>query len=400
MSSQPSQTRWFFSLAAVLLFSSLVFFQNCGPRSNKAAEATGQSAEPPPDPSIPGPPGPPDFKTGQLFNYDYIPAKTQMVQTMIDSLGYYAHQGAKAVAVAPNGLGFVTRRPAGLQEDASRAALEGCFAISGGKPCSLVAVGHNFAVDLAEIGTSFDFTMSTPTPGLTPEKLPFLLSATRTQVINDYKVAGTPKALAIALDGTYAFVAHTTQFPILSVNEARRLALERCELSAAFSPCTLYALDDQIVFNPLQLNRTPVIDYARTQLATNIPGMREQVFTNNMTNDYLPKVTTQGLSGAIYITADGRGGYATNANAATVDGDARATCDANKIVYPCFRYAINQGIQNFAASLVAISQYSLNTHCKAMPRQTCAHHRAMGCPPGSYYTMSGGGGLPAIENCP
>lgn len=389
-----------FSIAAVLLFSSLVFFQNCGARSNKAAEATGQSAEPLPDPSVPGPAGSSDFKKGQLFNYDYIPAKTQMVQNMIDSLGYYAHSGAKAVALAPNGLGFVTRRAAGLQDDASRSALEGCFAISGGKPCSLVAVGYNFAVDLAEIGTSFDFTMATPAPGLSGEKVPFLLTATRNQLIQEYKMAASPKALAIALDGTYSYVAHTAQFPILSPNEARRLALERCELSAAFSPCTVFAQDDQIVFNPLQLNRTPVIDYTRTQLATNIPGMRDQVFTNNMTNDYLPKVTTQGLSGAIYITADGRGGYSTNASAATVDGDAKATCDANKVIYPCFRYAINQGIQNFAGNLVAISQYSINTHCKSMPRQSCANHRQMGCPPGSYYTMSGSGGLPALENCP
>lgn len=383
-------------IVAVCLVSALMFFQNCG-KTGGGGEGAGASSEPSPDPGAQGPVGTANFVRGQLFNYSYVPMKSQMVQTMIDTFGYYNYSGAKAVAIAENGLGFAVRRAVGQHEDARRGALEGCFAISGGKPCVLIADGFNFNLDFAGFSpASFTFTMTAPTT-LSADKVPFLPSNTRTQVINDYKLSASPKALAVSLDGAYAWVAHTAQFAILSVAEARRVALERCELMAAFSPCTLFAENDTVVFNPLQINRTPIIDYTRTTMANDIPGMRAQVFTNNMTNDYLPKVTTN-KSGAIYITADGRGGYGINDTAATADSDARVACEANKINHSCFRYAINQAIQGVAANLEAITKYSMNTHCKSMPRQTCAHHKQMGCPGGAYYTLSGG--PVATENCP
>ncbi len=384
-------------MTSVSLVGALMFFQNCAKGPSNSGEGAGASSEPPPDPASQGPAGSADFTRGQLFNYNYVPMKSQMVQTMIDGFGYYNYAGAKAVAISADGLGFAVRRAVGQHDDARRGALEGCFAISGGKPCLLIADGYNFNVDFATMSpASFTFTMATPTT-LSADKVPFLPNNTRTQVISDYKLSASPKALAISLDGAYAWVAHTTQFPILSAVEARRVALERCELMAAFSPCTLFAQDEQVVFNPAQINRTPVIDYTRTVMGSNIPGMRDQVFTNNMTNDYLPKVTTN-KSGAIYITADGRGGYGINDTAATADSDARVACEANKINYPCFRYAINQAVQGVAANLLAITSYSLNTHCKSVPRQSCAHHKQMGCPGGSYYTLSAG--PVAAENCP
>lgn len=397
MSIPPRQYRAVLVVLGFSLAASLVFFQNCGKKPARNSEGVGSSSQPPPlTPDIPGFVGPVDFLRGQAFNYDYVPNKSQMVQTMLDVLGYNSHTGGKAVAITADGLGYVSRKYAGMQADADRTALEGCFAISGGKPCVLLASGYNFNLNKADLASSYTFTLSTPT-SLVAEQVPFVDSNARTQLINDYKAAPTPKAIAISLDGAYAWVANTPQFPIASANEARRLALERCEMMAAFTPCTLFAQDAQPVFIPTQINRTPTIDYSRSVMNTNIPGMRDAVFITNMTNDYLPQVTQQNKVGAVYITADGRGGYATNTAAVTADTDARNACEASKITYPCFRYAINQNVQNLASNLVAIAQFSISTHCRAIPRQTCAHHKSMGCPAGSYYTLSNGS--VALENC-
>ncbi len=400
------QIRFYSSVAAIVCLIAPLFFQNCGKSatSNRTDSSSfGGSPIPLPGPAplpttqIPGPVGTANYLKGELFNYDFVTIRSQMVQTLISELSYYSYNGPKAIAVSGDGLGMVIKNATSPQTDVDKAALEGCFAISGGQPCALLASGYNFAVNKFTLPTSYKFTISVP-PVISAATLPFVSVGKRAQLAAEYNLAPTPKALAVSVDGAYAWVSNTTQLPILSIVEARRLALERCEMIAVFSPCTLFALDNGVVFTPALINRAPQIEYLRATMANNIPGMRDQVFTTNMIGDYLPKVVNAGLNGAMYITADGRGGYATNAVAATADADALAACNAGKLANPCFRYAINQTVQNIASNLMAVKSYSLNTHCKSVPRQTCAHHSQMGCPAGNYYTTSSG--AVSLENCP
>ncbi len=384
-------------LLAAAVVGAIIVFQNCGgdvPSGKPLEPSDGSSHTAPFDPVIKGPVGTENFKRGELFNYDFVPNKSQMVQTMVEVFNYSNHIGAKAIAVTASGLGFVTRKAIGQQNDANQSALEACYVISGGQPCTLLALGENFNVSRSTMANTYTFTLQDPT---NVTQIPFVPIGVRSQLANEYMSASSPKALAVSLDGAYSWVANTPQFPILSAQEAARVAMERCEMMAAFSPCTLFATNDEVVFKPKQMNRVPVIEYLRLSMGNNIPGMRDQVFTAQMTNDYLPNVIQNNRFGAIYITADGRGGYAVTTSAAAADMQAQAACNANKMQFPCFKYAENQVVQNISSNLEAIVSYSMQTHCKSVPRQTCAHHRQMGCPPGSYYTLTSGS--IALENC-
>jgi hypothetical protein len=321
-----------------------------------------------------------------------------MVQVQLSSLGYAAFTGLKAVAITADGLGFVRRGHGTMtQDDVNKNALEGCYAISGGKACSLIATGDTWNVSGADLATSFLYTLPAPT-AINAASIPFIAPSEATAAASAYNAAAMPKAMALSLDGAYFWVTNTAGAPVANAAEAQRLALERCELNAAAIPCTIFAQDNTVVFNPVAINRAPVIDYARTTLMTNIPGMRQSDFTSVIQNDYLTKGGA--TSGAVYITADGHGGYAYGQGSATAnDTTAKANCDARTTTaYPCFKYAVNTTLQPLTPNLVSVKTYGLDIHCKVVPRATCAAHKAVGCPAGGqYYTIQAG--LVALETC-
>lgn len=381
-----------FVLPAALVVGSIltvtVLFQNCGGGVQAARPSNYSSSVNPPTPGGPPAPGGANFRKNELFNPNYLPNKTPMLETMLTGYNYQGYSGAKAVAITQTGLGFVTRKPSGSQADANQAALEGCYAISQGQPCALIATGDVFNYSLAELSSKYTFTMQTPLQ-LSATAIPFVNSAQRAQVANDYGVAPSPKALAISIDGAYSWASNSATLPLVDINEARRLALERCEMMAAVTPCTLVAENNTMVFTPNAINRTPAIDYYKATLADAIPGMRAAVFNVQMNQDYIPKVDRT-EKGVVYITADGRGGYAVSASAATSENDANAACQGNAGSQPCFRYAINRVIQPLQLNLVAIKNYSMDLHCKTVPRVNCAAHIEMGCPANdNYYVING-----------
>lgn len=380
------RSRFVLSTAILTIFSLALLFQNCGGGPQAAGPTNVSSSSPTPGGGTPV--GGPNFRKGEVFNYNYLPNKSQMLDVMMSTYGYMGFNGAKAVAVTASGLGFVTRKSSGTQEDANKAALEGCFAISGGQPCALVATGDVFNVSLSNLASSYTFTMAYK-PTLAADSIPFVAVAQRAQLATDYGVAPTPKALAVSIDGAYSWASNSPTLPLANLAEAKRLALERCEMMAAVTPCTLVAEDATMVFNPASINRTPQIDYYKATLADAIPGMRTAVFNVQMNQDYIPRVDRR-EQGVVYITADGRGGYAISNSAATAENDARAACLQNQSSQPCFRYAINRVIQPLAQNLVAIKNYSMDLHCRTVPRLDCAAHLAMGCAGGaSYYVMTG-----------
>jgi hypothetical protein len=278
-----------------------------------------------PDPVVPTGPA---WAKGSPFNYDDLPStmKSQMVRVQLNALGYAGFTGLKAVAITADGLGLVRRGHGTMtQDDVNKNALEGCYAISGGKACSLIAAGDTWNVSGADLATSFLYTLPVPT-AINAASIPFIAPSEATALASAYNAAAMPKAIALSLDGSYFWVADTTDKPLANVDEAKRLALERCELGAAAIPCTLFAQDNAVVFNPVAINRALIIDYARTTLMTNIPGMRQSDFTSVMQNDYLKNV---GKGGAVYITADGHGGYVFGlaGGAAAIDSTAKANCN-------------------------------------------------------------------------
>lgn len=385
-------------IAAIAAATSLAF-QNCAeplPDTAFHDESSSGSGGGSPLPTLPGPgtsstplPSSTNWAAGETFNYNDLPAamKSQMVQVQIEESGYYSFNGPKAVAITSSGLGYVRRMLApATQAQAERAALQACNAISGNQPCGLIAKGNQWAVSRANLNNVFTTTLTVPSSVTT--SIPFLADSDASQAATSYNTSASPKAMAISLDGMYVYIAQSSTDPIANLDEAKRLAMERCEMVAGSTPCTLYAQDGAVVFSPGALNRATSIDYGRTTIQTNMPGVKQIHYTTYISGNYLKNGGVE--NGAIWINALGSAGirYGTLTN----DTLARDTCASFATASaPCFRYAVNNVIQPLAPNLASFKYYGQNAHCKVMPRATCAMHKALGCPAGGqYYVLQAG----------
>ncbi len=392
-----------------LIFAGLgtsLFFQNCSDSglksswsdqsSNNGSDTGNDQGE---DVMIPEEPAPDvGFQKNDPFNYASLPTalQQQMVQVQIDVLNYATYTtGAKAIAINQYGLGFVSLKSSGDVEEAKLTALESCYAIGGSQPCGLLAVGDVFEVSLSDLATSFTYNL-TAEANLNAN-IPFLPLATRATVFTAYNNAANPKALAISLDGGFNWVAHTVARPVLNIQEAQRLALERCEMLSVLSPCTLYASNNNVVFQPTMINRAPVINYQQTQVALGIPGMRTTAFNDLIRDTYMRNITATNF-GAIYITANGAGGYSYNSNSSqSVNTAALNNCNTNADGRPCFKFAEKLVVQNYLPNIRGLT-YNRLTHCQVVPRTSCAAHNAMGCFEAQAYVINSLG-IPELASC-
>lgn len=391
-------------VAASCITACLLAFQNCGKGMQSASwtgDNNGASSTPlpvliPPGTTTPTTPANPTFNKGDAFNYASLPNPTPMLQTQIEKLGYGSYTGSKAIAINVQGLGFVARKGTATQADTNKMALEGCFALGGGLPCALIATGDKFELSSSALSSAYTFTMTAPT-AINAATIPFVMPNIRASIGELYSQAASPKALVFSVDGAYIWVTGSDSTPVTSVAEARRVALERCELTAAITPCTVFAENSSVVFNPSSINRTPVIDYSRTALMTNVPGMKDAHFSS-IVQPYIDAVDGVNVRGSIYIAGDGAGGMAYNTSAATAETNAKNLCEMNVSAgFTCFRYALDENVQNVALNLFALKNFP-ELHCQTVPRANCAAHKAMGCNGGNYYVMDGA--TPKLQTCP
>jgi hypothetical protein len=318
---------------------------------------------------------------------------------------YASSTSARAIAVAQNGLGYVAISPSNSQAEANQMALESCFAISGSQPCALLATAGTFALaqtDLA-LASTFSFKLSALS-AVTAASLPFLSAADKTAAAAKFAQVSSPKAIAVSIDGTYMIAAgnglfgtktDSSKIPLSasknvpnSETEAKRLAMEMCEMMSKYLPCTLIASNASVSFQPNAINFTPVIDYQPTSI-TSVPGVSASIF-----NQYIaPNLGSY----FVYISADGNGAaYASSSQAqSTCQNYATAT---NGTTYPCFVYSQARSVKMMVQNLSAIKAHSLATHCEVMPRATCAAHADVGCTNGKFYTINAG--QVALTQCP
>lgn len=345
--------------------------------------------------SIVNPPVPGQWDAGDKFDYTLVLQQSQMVKTMVSGLGYAASTKPKAIAINRNGLGYVSIPTAtgATVADAQKTALEACYVIGGNKPCALLATGNTFSVAGSALASSFTFTLAAPD---SLADMPFVPAATRTGLLATYTARTGFKAVAVGLDGTASFVPDARDV-IGSQDEATRIALERCEMTATNAPCTLYAVGNTVVLDPADMRWTAAIDYTRTRVQTNLPGTTDANWTAHMV-PYLAAIA-RGSKGATYIAEDGSGGNSWQATQSLADSQALAYC-RQFVTAPasCFRYAIGASVVMTPNNLNAIRKHSVALHCSAMPRLDCATHELMGCSAsGSYYTTHTG--TVALETC-
>jgi Trypsin len=337
--------------------------------------------------NIVNPPPPPTFTAGDPFDYSVVTPQSQMVATMLTGFGYAASASPKSVAINADGLGFVSIQPTGTQADADLIALQACYVIGGGKPCASLASADVFDVGSTTLAASFNFTLATPT---TLAQMPYVSGSNRTAAITAYDAITGTKAIAISLDGTVTEINNTDV--IASQAEADRIVMERCEMTAQLTPCTLFAEGTAVVFAP---SWTPQINYAQRTVATELPGATAANYNAHIPA-YLAGVAG-GDPGYIYIAADGDGGDAWETTAAAAASTALGYC--NEFVgagFKCFPYATNDTITFGPANLVGYADKAV--HCDSMPRASCAAHSSMGCTGGSYYIAQAGS--VTLETCP
>jgi hypothetical protein len=333
---------------------------------------------------------PPDrFEVGDPFDYGLVSPQSQMIATMLASWSYTASTAPKAIAINEHGLGFVSIKPNSDEGDAERIALEGCFVIGGGLPCTLLARGDAFAVNdhALAVAESYGFLLASPA---TLADLPFVTTKVRTTDVAAYAAASGFKAIAVSVDGTTSI---THGQVVGSQAEVNRIMLERCEMQAALTPCLLFATGNTPVLDVSHPSFMPLIDFARTTVQINLPGTTDGNF-NQFIPSYLNDVNS-GLAGAIFLGPRGQGGAFTGSNAS---GNALASCTSHLASGdpPCFQYATGRTI-TFKATGLAAYKTSVDVHCSAMPRVDCAAHKAIGCSAGMLYTTHTGS--VALEVC-
>jgi hypothetical protein len=329
------------------------------------------------------------------FNYGLVPQKwrSPMVRILISEHGYMSSTQLRAIAIAPNGLGYVTvNKPdvVSTQAIVNRITLERCAAVSGQR-CALLAAGGTFALNRAAMDSAFTFELVKPST-MSANNLPFTTPSVVGSGITNYLAAASPKALAISVSGKGNPVYHSAGYPVESLAEAKRIAMQRCELGSSYSPCMIFAENNTIVFDPAALNRAPTVNYALTAVPAS-----GSIMGINLTSS--AKITstyrTQAASSyaAVYMTANGAFGYSWgHGSQAAADAAARDFCTPYESdTQKCFRFASRNTVVDFRPALNFMD--SRDVHCKTVVRNSCASHHAMGCGKGAAYYVAGAGGI-------
>lgn len=406
-----TKIKWAFLLLIAPLLVILTY-QNCG-QFNPGSERSSNSSlsEPSPDPTpTPNPDPEPDpepigFMAGDVFDYERLPNKSQMLDQQIRELNYNSNAQGKAVAINNLGLGFASIGKATVAE-AERTALESCFLLGGQLPCVVVGSGNFFKINQADLVNAYTFTF-TVEPAVN-SRIPFVTDAARVKIVSEYNAAPAPKALAISIDGAYSWINQPANVTVnntaysITLERITNTALARCEMNAGFNPCFIYAQNSNVVFNLTQLKRTANIDYAKSTIGTangqQLMGIAPRYYLETLRPNYINRITNTNF-GAIYVTRTGGAvGYAvTTNNQGAADAAALTMCRGTGTTpRECFKYATKLNIHNLLAFQSAVARPGIK--CRAMVRQSCAAHQAMGCVNGSFYIMQGG--MPNLTNCP
>ncbi len=357
----------------------------------------GSTPPPASDPPAPVPPPaqPPSFQKGDVFNPKTYKV-SQMVSALIEGNKYLETKATKAIAVNEKGLGMavVLSTQASLA-DAKRAALEGCYVIGGFQPCTVLVADDKYEKDSASLSKPETYTDTLATPKVLTE-VPFKDPSQGDLMITQYQKFLGFKAIAISLDGTKVAV---IEDDLESIDEAKRLALERCELKAKLIPCFLFAINDDITFAPKGKPWNLSIKFDALDIETKgvqVPGISVSQLDNLVDGilTYTDRVEREATgNGMVYLsTVSGNVGWSTPSHNLITGKDYKASakerCEAFDGPETCSPVIDKLKVSLTAAQLPSSTNGYYVAHCKAMPRVSCDAHKAAGCKEsGNYYIV-------------
>lgn len=319
------------------------------------------------------------FSSGENFVGQNLIASGSFLDTLIDKIGYENYSTGKAIAVARNGLGYAALTESSNSE-AERMAVESCNLLSG-TACAIIVSGNLFMVNSRDAFTSEDYIIGDYS-GRVFNRSEIPMSATRVRdsaVVSNFINAPGYTALAISITGGVYSVYSTTDS--LTKSEVRRMAVQRCELEAAITPCILYAEDDTVVFNPAVWVKSNSISFSNNNVSALPPPA-----SGDGALDIIQKLLTEvGRDKyAIYITPSGYGYFGRDAtDVEAAKAEALAACNAGAHGTRCISYASSTGVSLSPDSLNAKMSYA-DFFCKTV-RYNCSAHLDMGCTRGAQY---------------
>lgn len=365
----------------------LLAFQNCSPtfkepdNTDPRLAALG-SEDPQPEPT-PTPP-PANFRTGDPVDRAALGSLfTFELRGLLDFASYENFTGAKALAIAANGLGAVRATNSGDQEDAERAAIEACNAVSG-QNCTLLMSGNTFAVDSDKISAGAKMLLKSGSALLTPADAPFILDSERTLIQNYLNTSSSNapfKALALAPSGELRYTFGKSQ------SEANRHALDLCEYDALVPPCLIFAEGNQRIFNLATWDR---VQHLRLFPAPVVQERLPFVWDEDLADlDPIFALIAQGRVVSIAIGKTGTFGATQTALKEEADAQALAKCRSNDA--SCVLYSSNKGVSLRWDNLP--SKSVLRAVVCAVPRANCAAHKERGCAANARRWISEAGNL-------
>lgn len=319
------------------------------------------------------------FAAGDTFTGQSLVSAGSFLDSLIITIGYPAFSTGKAIAIANNGMGYAALTGS-TDAEAERMAMESCNFLSG-RSCALIVSGNTFVAASDQVFAGEDYILQDLTgEGFDRDQIPMARNLVRqSTVVSNFINAPGNRALAISpTGGLYAvYTINTT----LTLEEVRRMAVQRCELESAITPCALYAENTEVVFNPEAFMKRSSINFANNNVvALPPPASREgaltaiQILLNDIDREKY----------AMYITPNGYGYFGTHAtDVEQARAEALSRCESGIHGKRCIPYSSSTGVNFSVNDLIAKQNYA-GLFCKTV-RYSCSEHIAMGCSLGSQY---------------
>ncbi len=319
------------------------------------------------------------FSSGERFTGQALVSQGSFLDKLIEILKYETYSQGKAIAMAETGLGYAAFTGES-DDEAERMAIESCNLLSG-QSCALIVSGDLFTVDSTTAFKDLEYRLS-GFEGSVFNRDEIPMSSTRVRasyVVNNFINAPGHRALALSPAGG-AFAVFTTKNSI-TVEEAGRMALQRCELEASLLPCILYAVDDKVVFKAGSWIKSSSINYSNNNAAALPPPASREESLNDI-KDLIAETKRENY--AVYITPSGYGYFGRHkTDVEEAKKQALGYCESGADSSRCIFYASSKGVHIGPDDLYAKQNYP-DLLCKTV-RYNCSAHLEMGCVRGAQY---------------
>ena len=334
------------------------------------------------------------FSAGDAYTGQTLVSSASFLDTMLTSFNYRSYSNAKAVAVSENGLGYASLSDSGNAGEAERMALESCNLLAN-LPCALIISGNSFVINSADISQNLEYALADLNGRrFNRNEIPMTTNSVRNStLVSNYINAEVEKAMAVSITGG-VYVTYTYSYQ-LSRAEVERMSVQQCELQAALMPCILYAVNDNVVFDPDDwVKRTKLVFNNNNVMALPPPASRDGALSaiRSLLDD-----TSSNERYSIYITANGYGFFGQGSSQSAANDMASNNCNSGNHGSRCIKYADSEGMKFDSNRTRAKADYA-PLFCKT-PRYSCNDHISLGCSAGTFWVQDTRTLAAEVANC-